>query len=129
MRFLKYEGGQFFRPHCDGPYGEGKDGRTIESLFTAHLYLNDSKAVAGDAAELVGGATSFLSTDEKRKMDIDPKAGRVLIFQHRKLLHSGDDVIKGTKYTVRTDIMYEMLPEEEQKEVGNEDGEAASAQN
>jgi hypothetical protein len=76
-----------------------------------HLYLNDSKAEAEnpDEVELVGGATSFLSRDEKRKMDVDPKAGRVLIFQHRDLYHSGDDVVQGTKYTMRTDIIYEMI--------------------
>jgi len=35
-----------------------------------------------------------------------PKCGRVLLFQHRNLLHSGDDVVSGTKLTVRTDLMY-----------------------
>ena len=65
-------------------------------------------------SELVGGATTFYSNDEKRRLDVHPKAGRVLIFQHRRLYHSGDDVLKGTKYTMRTDIMYEFsLAEEE----------------
>lgn len=66
-------------------------------------------AEAGESAELVGGATSFLSGDEEQRVDVDPKAGRVLIFQHRRLFHSGDDVVKGTKYTMRTDIMYELI--------------------
>jgi hypothetical protein len=107
LRFLKYGPGQFFRPHCDGQYGEQHDdGRILRTHFTVHLYLNDSKAEAGDEADLVGGATSFLSSDKKRKLDVNPKAGRVLIFQHQRLYHSGDDVIAGVKYTVRTDIMY-----------------------
>lgn len=72
------------------------------------MYLNDSVAEAGNDAGLVGGATSFLSGDCKKKLDVDPKAGRVLIFQHRRLFHAGDDVVKGTKYTMRTDIMYEL---------------------
>lgn len=93
--------------HCDAAYRE--PGKDVKTLFTLHLYLNDSKQTVGDKAELQGGATSFLSRDEKRKMDVDPKAGRVLIFQHRNLYHSGDDVISGTKYTMRTDIMYELL--------------------
>lgn len=108
MRFLRYGSGQFFRPHCDAAYRE--PGKDVKTLFTLHLYLNDSKQTVGDKAELQGGATSFLSRDEKRKMDVDPKAGRVLIFQHRNLYHSGDDVISGTKYTMRTDIMYELVP-------------------
>lgn len=112
MRFLRYGPGQFFRPHCDGPYGESKDDKILQTHFTLHLYLNDSKAEAGGEAELEGGATSFLSSDETRKLDVDPKAGRVLIFQHKRLYHSGDDVKAGTKYTVRTDIMYELKREE-----------------
>ncbi len=81
----------------------------MQTHFTVHLYLNDSKAEAGESADLVGGATSFLSANEERKVDVNPKAGRVLIFQHRRLYHSGDDVLLGTKYTVRTDIMYELI--------------------
>jgi hypothetical protein len=94
--------------HCDSPYRE--PGKDVKTLFTVHLYLNDSRQTVGEEAELEGGATSFLSRDEKRKMDVDPKAGRVLIFQHRNLYHSGDDVLAGTKYTVRTDILYELMP-------------------
>jgi hypothetical protein len=57
---------------------------------------------------LFGGATTFHSSlDSEKKMDIDPKAGRVLIFQQRSLLHSGDDVVAGIKYTMRSDLMYE----------------------
>ncbi|KAI4860477.1 hypothetical protein F4820DRAFT_108283 [Hypoxylon rubiginosum] len=106
MRFLRYGAGQFFRPHCDSAYREIADGHDVMTHYTLHLYLNDSRQEVGDKADLVGGATSFLSSDEKRKLDVDPKAGRVLIFQHRRLYHSGDDVKEGIKYTVRTDIMY-----------------------
>lgn len=107
MRFLKYGPGEFFRPHCDSAYSEvSDDGHAYMSHYTLHLYLNDSKQEVGDEAQLVGGATSFLSSNEQRKMDVDPKAGRVLIFQHRRLYHSGDDVREGIKYTMRTDIMY-----------------------
>ncbi|KAI0179533.1 hypothetical protein GGR52DRAFT_310476 [Hypoxylon sp. FL1284] len=110
LRFLRYGAGQFFKPHCDSPYRETQDGQDVMTHYTVHLYLNDSKQEVGDKAELVGGATSFLSSDEKRKLDVDPRAGRVLIFQHRRLYHSGDDVKAGTKYTVRTDIMYRKRP-------------------
>ena len=79
-----------------------------------HLYLNDSVVEAGEtgqtwpAPDLVGGATSFFSGDETRKFDVNPKAGRVLLFQHDGLYHSGDDVVNGTKYTMRTDVMFEL---------------------
>ncbi|KAI2625658.1 hypothetical protein GGR54DRAFT_509381 [Hypoxylon sp. NC1633] len=108
MRFLRYGPGGFFRPHCDAPYGEvAADGLPVLTKFTVHLYLNDSRQEVGAATpDPIGGATSFLSRDERRRLDVDPKAGRVLIFQHRSLYHSGDDVREGVKYTVRTDIAY-----------------------
>ena len=117
MRFLKYVGGEYFRPHCDGVY-ETPD-RKERSYFTLHLYLNNADEVLmPDKMEdsndcrmekenvLVGGATTFHSYDMKRKYDVLPKAGRILLFQHRDLLHSGDDVLRGVKYTMRTDLMY-----------------------
>lgn len=121
MRFLRYGPGQFFRPHCDGSYSEEVDGDRFSTFFTLQLYLNDSVASVGQDADLVGGATSFLSSDDERKrVDVDPKAGRVLIFQHRRLYHAGDDVVKGTKYAMRTDILYKLVkPEESETEKPN----------
>jgi hypothetical protein len=93
--------------HCDGVYIDQSDpSKTRHTVFTVHLYLNDSKQEV-PGAELDGGSTAFYSFDESRKIDVYPKAGRVLIFQHRQILHSGDPVVAGTKYSVRTDIMYE----------------------
>lgn len=110
LRFLKYRSGDFFRPHCDGPYCESSDEGHRQTLFTLHLYLNDSQAEVGEAdASLIGGATSFLSRDGSRSVPVNPRSGRLLIFQHSRLRHSGDDVVAGVKYTVRTDLMYEMV--------------------
>ncbi|KAK4555947.1 hypothetical protein LTR86_007167 [Recurvomyces mirabilis] len=102
MRFLKYVGGEYFRPHCDGSY-ETPDHKE-RTYFTLHLYLSQSE----EGAELQGGATTFHSLDMKSRLDVVPKAGRVLLFQHRGLLHSGDDVLGGTKYTMRTDLLYRL---------------------
>lgn len=52
-----------------------------------------------------GGATRILGP-KGRYVDIEPKKGRVLIFQQRGLAHSGEDVIEGVKYTLRSDFMY-----------------------
>lgn len=151
MRFLRYEGGDYFRPHWDGCYVT-PDGRE-RSLFTVHLYLNgdgeqdmdellseieraekenglfvkggevdlmdvlhegpgstsmrDSRSGLGADESLLGGATSFangFSTVDAVR--VFPRAGSVLIFQQRNLMHSGDDVFRGVKYTLRTDVMY-----------------------
>ena len=97
MRFLKYTDGQYFRPHQDGSYVT-PDG-TEKSYYTLHLYLNED-------SEMEGGATVFLSDDDEVEYKVKPKVGRVLIFQHRRLMHSGEDVVRGVKYTMRTDLMF-----------------------
>lgn len=71
-----------------------------------HLYLNE----ADEDSQLEGGATSFHSLDwTGRHVDVVPKVGRVLLFQQKGLLHSGADVTKGIKYTMRTDVMYDRV--------------------
>lgn len=104
---------------------ETEDGKE-RSFYTLHLYLNDSASTHNPVPEeehanpksdqetaccpdgaVIGGATSFLSRDLKRRIDVEPKIGRVLIFQQKGLLHCGDEVTAGTKFTMRTDLMYE----------------------
>lgn len=50
----------------------------------------------------------------RERIDVVPKCGRVLMFQHRNILHSGDDVLGGTKLTMRTDLMYTIDREAEE---------------
>lgn len=106
MRFLKYGEGQYFRPHFDGSFRVPGGDET--SFYTLHLYLNG----VGDESEegkgkLEGGATTFHSDDGRTPdFDVDPKVGRILVFQHRGLMHSGADVLGGIKYTLRTDLMF-----------------------
>ena len=86
--------------HFDATYRR-KDGGI--SFFTLHLYLNE----ADEGSMLEGGATSFHSLDwSGLHFDVNPKAGRVLLFQQKGLLHSGSDVTRGVKFTMRTDVMY-----------------------
>ncbi len=89
--------------HHDGSF-ETPDCKEV-SFFTIHLYLNE----ADPANKLEGGDTTFHSHDMQRSFDVEPKVGRVLIFQHRDLLHSGADVTGGIKLTLRTDIMYKRM--------------------
>ncbi|KAF2441931.1 hypothetical protein P171DRAFT_343305, partial [Karstenula rhodostoma CBS 690.94] len=102
-RFLKYVGGEYFKAHYDGMY-ETPIG-TERSFFTIHLYLNDSVG-ENDEILLEGGATSFHGWDSPKTVRVQPKCGRVLLFQQGDLLHSGEDVKRGTKFTMRTDVMY-----------------------
>lgn len=82
--------------HRDGTYVT-PSGNEV-SFYTLQLYLS--------GGDVKGGATTFHSGDMSRSLDVDPKMGRVLLFQHAHLLHSGAEVQEGTKYTMRTDLMY-----------------------
>lgn len=130
LRFLKYVGGEYFRPHWDASYRTPQGDEA--SLYTIHLYLNGDGEAGQDLEEvlkhqrmeedgkedflhedgpqgkLLGGATSFIPSwsKEDQAVRVWPKTGRVLVFQHNNLLHGGDSVYRGTKYTVRTDVMY-----------------------
>jgi hypothetical protein len=90
FRIYKYQPGQQFKRHRDLSYVRDE---SEASYFTFMIYLNDN---------FEGGDTGF--SDSLR---IQPKQGTALIFLH-DLLHEGSSVLKGTKYVLRTDIMYKI---------------------
>lgn len=108
LRFLRYGPGEFFQAHMDGSYAT-PDKKQV-SYYTLQIYLN------GDKKSLGGGATRFWSkgywpSSIKTKksvhyVDVESRTGRVLIFEHEGLIHSGEEVTKGVKYSMRTDFMY-----------------------
>lgn len=87
LRFYKYTPGQRFKMHKDGPWEE--DGRTSE--LTLLVYLNEGFA---------GGDTAF------RDLSITPRTGSALLFLH-DTWHEGSALINGTKYVLRSDVMYD----------------------
>lgn len=89
IRCYRYRPGQRFAPHYDGAYV--RDERE-QSLVSYLVYLND---------DFVGGETNFLQAGQT----VVPRAGMALLFQHR-LLHEGAEVREGTKYVLRSDLMY-----------------------
>lgn len=44
-------------------------------------------------------------------IDIVPRQGRALIFEQRGIMHSGEPINEGIKYTIRTDLLYKADPE------------------
>lgn len=95
--------GGHFSPHLDGPWVPRED---ESSVYTVIIYLND---------DYEGGKTSFLSSGDGHILStVAPKQGSALIFNH-DTLHEGMQVATGTKYIVRTEIMFhrvdtDMLP-------------------
>lgn len=95
MRFLKYNPGDYFKPHYDGSYSR-PDG-SESSKVTLMLYLNGG---------FEGGETSFLHPlDVELKIGVKPQTGMVLLFQH-DTYHEGSLLVQGQKYAMRTDVMY-----------------------
>lgn len=86
LRFYKYSNGQRFKMHKDGPWTENG----VTSKFTFLIYLNDG---------FVGGDTDF------RDFRIPPQMGSALLFIH-DTWHEGAAVVQGTKYVLRSDVLY-----------------------
>jgi hypothetical protein len=111
-RFCKYQKGHFFGPHTDGSYPENRDRR---SFLTFMFYLNSPNEGAYE-----GGTTNFLkfSGFQKNKKDITlkvvPETGMAMVFLQEDVdyLHEGDLLTKGTKYILRTDVMYNRVTED-----------------
>ncbi|KAG0226823.1 hypothetical protein B0O80DRAFT_392024 [Mortierella sp. GBAus27b] len=118
-RVYRYVPGAIYRIHIDGQWpASGLDPKTGEYLYDAHggtrmsrltflVYLND---------EFEGGGTTFFTPSyDVGFMDaraISPRAGSILCFPHGEaagsLLHEGSPVIKGAKYIIRADVLYEV---------------------
>lgn len=87
FRFYRYTEGQQFKMHRDGSFRRNFQ---EQSRITFMIYLND---------DFEGGSTHF------RKVDVQPKTGTALCFIH-DVLHEGTTVKSGTKYVLRSDVMY-----------------------
>ena len=103
LRFLRYSPGDYFAPHYDGAFRRNNSAGEREgeiSKATIMIYLNDG---------FEGGKTDFPHPRATSSIDVDvaytPEGGSALIFDH-KVLHAGAPVTKGTKYAIRTDIMF-----------------------
>jgi predicted 2-oxoglutarate/Fe(II)-dependent dioxygenase YbiX len=89
LRFYKYTAGQRFKMHKDGPWTEGG----LTSQLTLLVYLNEG---------FTGGETRF------KTFSIAPRTGSALLFMH-DTWHEGAAVHSGSKYVVRSDVLYRPL--------------------
>jgi predicted 2-oxoglutarate/Fe(II)-dependent dioxygenase YbiX len=98
FRFCRYRGGQRFCIHRDGAHAPSSEER---SHLTCMLYLNDS-------AEFSGGSTRYYAGRAEGSEllgVVRPEAGTLIVFDH-ELWHDGEAVSSGTKYVMRTDVLY-----------------------
>ena len=119
FRCYRYRPGAVYRPHIDGAWppswapldGQGGEyqydssGGTILSRFTFLIYLNH---------DFEGGCTTFYcpSKDEGvlDRRAVMPHTGCALVFPHgatgHAALHEGSEVLVGTKYVIRTEVLF-----------------------
>jgi len=90
LRIYRYRPGQRHGAHWDTEVE--LDGGKTRSRLTLVVYLND---------DFTGGETRF----GELEVSVEAQPGRALLFQHR-LLHEACAVERGTKYVLRTDVLY-----------------------
>ncbi|KAI9065115.1 hypothetical protein FKP32DRAFT_1756908 [Trametes sanguinea] len=103
IRLYKYTQGQYFGPHYDDSVRDAETG--AKSEWTLLIYLTGSQ----DGVE--GGETLFYKDQKgKARETIVPPLTRGTALLHRHgqdcLLHEGSPVTKGTKYVLRSDLMF-----------------------
>lgn len=98
FRACRYRAGQRFGIHRDGAWSPGPGQRTF---LTCMLYLTEAAAHEGGATvfhrERTGGGPPLLV--------VAPRQGALLVFGH-DLWHEGQAVPAGTKYVLRSDVVY-----------------------
>jgi len=114
FRFSRYDAPSIgFLPHRDAYFINGENKRSIMTLL---IYLNDN---------FENGTTTFYKMHQKTRVVGEtvteemkhgfnkeyiykPKQGSIVIFEHN-MVHSGDKVINGTKYIVRSDLIFQRI--------------------
>lgn len=102
FRCCRYRDGQRFTIHRDGVHHD-KDDASEHSRLTFMIYLNDGE-------EFLGGATRYYTDRSGSKLlrSVRPRRGACIIFDHA-LWHDGEAVTRGTKYVLRSDVMYRRI--------------------
>lgn len=123
FRFYRYHEGDFFKTHTDGSWPGSRviDGELVADAYpdrwsqmTFLIFLSD---------DFDGGGTEFIvnknnpelavnNMDDATVVSIRTPVGGVLCFPHGNhplhRLHSSAQITAGTKYIIRSDVLYEL---------------------
>lgn len=116
MRFIKYTRHGLLVPHYDSTHVRNEDKRTLMSLV---LYLTDSEPESGGATRFIKDPQAATPVSKRDLSDwtrlaedaevlhaITPRAGSLLVFDHR-LLHDSQPILRDTrKVIMRTDLKF-----------------------
>ncbi|MBP81909.1 MAG: oxidoreductase [Acidiferrobacteraceae bacterium] len=115
FRFYRYQVGDYFKPHTDGswPGSRAVDGQLQVDAFgdrwsqlTFVLLLSE---------DFDGGHTCFYPQGPQGKViPVRTPMGSALCFPHgghpQHYIHSGEKIRRGTKYIIRTELLYARTP-------------------
>merc|ERR1712007_168461 len=108
FRVCRYEPGGFFLPHKDGGFEYSDE---LLSLKTFMVYLNDG---------FEGAPTNFFEQTQvcyaqpdptKIIHELRPETGACVAF-NQNLVHDGGMLRAGTKYILRTEVMYKWIDDD-----------------
>jgi len=108
IRFIRYDAGQNFPPHTDGPFTVNN---SLKSHLTFLIYLDKAGGLFSVTADFRGGELFFCQPETndrnnlKHIFKVSPEPGLCVVFPH-KTLHEGNTLKSGHKYVIRTDVMY-----------------------
>jgi len=108
LRVLRYDAvdNDVFDPHFDATTRVTAKDSSIEmtSLLTVLIYLND-----GGGRDFGGGETYYLDATNasSEPTKVVPSIGSVVVFEH-DLFHSSMPLTFGTKFVLRTDILFKL---------------------
>jgi hypothetical protein len=115
-RFYRYQSGDYFSPHTDGAWPGSKviERQLVTNAFSDRWSQLTFLLFLSDAYE--GGHTEFHrrtgNTGEISVVSIRTPIGGVLCFPHGlhplHCLHSSEAISSGTKYIIRSDVLFEL---------------------
>ncbi|WP_158773454.1 2OG-Fe(II) oxygenase [Cobetia sp. L2A1] len=121
FRLYRYEKGDFFKPHTDGAWPGSRviDGQIVMDAYPGLMSQYTFLIFLSDGYD--GGRTEFLvsrsepgkpaqSRDDVKTVSVSTPKGAVLCFPHGAhplhCVHAGESITSGTKYIIRSDILF-----------------------
>ncbi len=123
FRFYRYQPGDYFKPHTDGAWPGSK---VIDRKLLSNAYpdrWSQLSFLLFLSEDYEGGNTQFFVENydpsqpagnhhQTKTVNIRTAAGAALCFPHGMhpllCLHGSEEIISGTKYIIRSDILYEV---------------------
>ena len=123
FRFYRYDEGDYFKMHTDGswPGSQVIDGELVDDAFGDRWSMYTFLILLSD--DFIGGNTQFtVSSDDPAQparhhsradiVSVRTPSGSVLCFPHGThplhCLHGSAPILSGTKYIIRTDVLFEL---------------------